>query len=157
KTFSNVSLGSTLWGNVPLTATDTLASGITGSTTVLNGYFVLGPPTHLAILSAPSSAVAGQPFFVQVVAEDASNAPTLFTGSVSLASNAPAGSFSVSPASASLTGGVGSFLVTLDNVAGGPWTLTVKDNAASNPITSATTSVAVIPGAATFFTVTPAA
>src|SRR5205807_2545118 len=55
-------------------------------------------------------------------------------------------------ANATFSNGVGTFLVTLKTVAGGPWTVTAQDTATAT-FTGTSGSITVTAGAASYFTV----
>ena len=97
-------------GTVTLTATDS-SNNITGSTQLT---VQPGPATRLNINNYPSNITAGQSFPVTVTAQDNwGNTAPGYTGTVQFSSDDPAAQFS--PASGTLTNGVGVFGVTLNS------------------------------------------
>jgi hypothetical protein len=110
-------------GTQAVTATDTNTSSITGSATVAVSA---ATATHFAI-SAPASATAGSAFGITVTALDPfNNVATGYTGTVHFGSSDGNASL---PGDATLTGGTGSFSVTLRSA--GAQTLTATDTAGS--------------------------
>jgi S-adenosylmethionine hydrolase len=124
-------------GNQVLSATD--SAGLTGS----SAAFTVAPGAVARFtINTPAGAAAGTPFAVTVTAYDAyNNVATGYTGTVRFTSTDPGAAL---PAVATLTGGVGSFSVTLKSVAS--QTLTATDNTGTGlAITSA--AINVTPGA----------
>jgi hypothetical protein len=106
-------------------------------------------------VAAPANVAAGSPFIVTVTAQDgAGHTLTGYSGTVQLTSTDPQAI--VAPTSATLTNGVGTFLVTLKTVLGSPWTISAKDT--QTPAVAGTSgNITVAPGAASYFSVlTPA-
>jgi len=117
--FNNAILKSS--GNQTITATDTVQSGITGTSATI----VVDPAaaTHFRV-NAPGSANAGVQFGFAVTALDPyGNTDTNYAGTVHFTSTDGA---AVLPADSGLTFGIGSFNATL-NTTPGPWTITATD------------------------------
>jgi hypothetical protein len=134
-------------GPQTVSASDTVTLGITGT----SGPIAVSTVATKLAVNVPTSATAGTPFAVTVMAEDAGgNLASNYTGTVQFTST---DSHAVLPASAQLSGGFGVFLVTLKTVAGNPWTITAQDTMTSS-ITGTSANVAVTPAPATYFTVT---
>jgi hypothetical protein len=131
--------GATLTGDGVHTIKATYA-GVNGSFTGSNNStsVTVGAATHFS-LTVPASTVQNSSFTVTVTAIDANNAPTTsYSGTVAITSNDPA---AVLPANAALSGGVGTFTVTLK-------TLGVQSIAATDTVTSTitgSTSIQVTP------------
>jgi autotransporter-associated beta strand protein len=133
-------------GTQTISASDTVSSGITGTSNLVT---VTTTTSKLAV-SAPSTATAGSPFIVTVTAQDSGgHTDTGYTGTVHLTSTDGA---AVLPPDAKLTNGVGTFAVTLKTVTGSPWTVTATDTVTAT-ITGVSGNIAVTPGAARFFNV----
>jgi len=107
-------------GSQTITATDTVNSGITGTT----GPIAVSPgPVVKFIVSAPATAIAGAATTVTVTAMDNfSNVVTAYAGTVKITSTDAA---AVLPANSTLTNGTGTFSVTLKTV--GSQTVTATD------------------------------
>jgi len=104
-------------GTQTITATDLVASNITGT----SGGILVGQ--QYLVLSAPSSAVAGQPFTFTVTAKDSQgNTVTTYSDGVQFTSTDPAAE---EPAPGNLTNGTGTFSATL--FTGGAQTITASD------------------------------
>jgi len=121
---------------------------------LLNGCGAASQPpppvaTHFSVSPANSTPPAGTPFNITVTALDASGQRVAsYSGTIHFASS---NGQPVSPASAVLTGGGGTFAVTLNTA--GPQTITVTDTA--NSITGSSSSITVAAVGATHFSVTP--
>jgi hypothetical protein len=128
-------------GNQTLTATDTKTPSIIGasSTIAVNPAAV----SHFVLSAVPSNITAGNTFNLTVTSLDAfNNLATGYTGTVVMSSTDTAASFV--PPSATLTGAVGTFSVTLKTV--GSWTVTAKDAATGTPsVTTGLINVFVAP------------
>jgi len=110
-----------------ITATDTASASITGTSAVI----VVSPPTptvtHFAV-SAPSTATAGTPISFTVTAQDANNhTVTGYSGMVNFTSTDHA---FTPPTGHTLTGGAGTFTVTLNTT--GSQTITATDSVTSS-------------------------
>ena len=138
-------------GSQVVSATDTLATSITGVSNTIN--VSAASATHF-VVSAPGLATAGSGFSVTVTARDQfNNTATGYAGNVALTSSDSAATFV--PPSGPLTGGVGTFTVTLRTA--GPQQVTATDTVTSS-ITGSSNTITV--GAATashFVVVAPAA
>jgi fibronectin-binding autotransporter adhesin len=129
-----------------ISATDAASPGITGT----SGFITVSATATQLAVAGPGSAVAGTPFLITVTAQDSNhNTATGYTGTVHLTST---DTHAVLPADATLTNGVGTFLVTLKTVTGSPWTISATDTAHAS-ITGVSGSITVAPGSATLFTV----
>jgi hypothetical protein len=127
-----------------LTATDTVASSVTGSAVVNVGI----TSVHHYVLTAPANSAAGSSFVVTVVAEDINNGITTgYTGTVHFTSS---DGQAVLPANATLVGGMGTFNVTLKT--SGAQTITASDTAIAGVTGSATVNVSAL--AATHYALT---
>ncbi|MBV9493030.1 MAG: hypothetical protein JOZ54_02205 [Acidobacteria bacterium] len=133
-------------GTQTTTATDTVSSGINGTSNDIN--VAPGAATHFAV-NAPSNAVAGTPFNFTVTALDASN--NVATGFAGTAHFTSSDAQAVLPANAGLSSGTGTFPATLKTV--GSQTITATDSVASG-INGTSNNIDVAAGAATHFTVT---
>ncbi|MES5485986.1 hypothetical protein QMZ05_24805 [Bradyrhizobium sp. INPA03-11B] len=133
-------------GNQTITATDTVAAAITGTS---NAETVKGgAATHL-VVSIPANGAAGTPGTVTVTALDAfGNVASGYTGTVHFTST---DGHAVLPANMTLTNGVGSFSETFGTV--GSQTITATDTV-SAAITGTSNAETVAPGPATHFVVT---
>ncbi len=136
-------------GDQTLTATDTVASSITGTSNAITVNATAA--THFFVVG-PSSATAGSAFNFTVTAQTVSNTTaTGYTGTVHFTST---DGQALLPADATLTNGVGTFSVTLKTA--GNQTLTATDTASSS-ITGTSNTITVSAAVATHFTVsTPA-
>jgi hypothetical protein len=137
-------------GTQNITATDTVASGITGT----SGNIVVsaGPATRFAAV-APATATAGVAFNYTVTAYDAANnVATGYAGTVHFSATDGAATL---PSNAPLTNGVGTFSATLRTPGG--QTLTAVDTVNASLVAISGT-ITVSAGAAVSFTVSaPAA
>jgi autotransporter-associated beta strand protein len=136
-------------GPQTLTATDTTAASITGTSTGVNvgGGTPTITTTHFLITGAPSASTPGTAFSVTVTALDASNSTqTSYAGTVHFSSTDGA---AVLPADLTLTGGSKVFSITLKTA--GAQTLTVSD-----PATGITGSTGIIQNGTGGGTGTPA-
>ncbi len=130
-------------GAQTVSATDTAATGVTGSTSTSVSP---AAATHFRV-SAPATATAGVAFTVAVTALDAfGNVATGYAGTVHFTSSDGQATL---PADATLAAGTGSFSVTLDTA--GAQTVSATDTA--NGSLAASGTVAVSPAAATHFRV----
>jgi hypothetical protein len=122
---------------------------------LLNGCGTASQPpppvaTHFSVAAANSTPTAGTPFNITVTALDSSGQiVTSYSGTVHFTSS---NGQPVSPPSASLTGGTGTFAVTLNTA--GPQTIAATDTASS--ITGSSSSITVAAVGTTHFSVTPA-
>ncbi len=141
--FSGVTLKTA--GTQTVTATDTVASSITGSS---GGITVnAGAATHF-VVNASSPATAGSAFSFTVTAQDAyNNTATGYSGTVHFTSS---DGQAVLPADSTLTNGARTFSATLKTT--GAQTITATDTV-TNSITATSNSISVSAGAATHFTV----
>ena len=129
-----------------ITATDTSNSSLTGSSTITVSPAAV---THLVLGAVPSSVTAGTAFNLTVTAEDTfGNPATGYTGTIAVTSTDTAAS--VVPASSTLSGGVGVFVVTLKTV-GAP-TVTARDTVTSS-LSIGTGTIGVGAAAASHFVV----
>jgi len=109
------------------------------------------PPvaTHFSVTAANSAPTAGTPFNITVTALDSSGQMvSSYSGTIHFTSS---NGQPVSPASAMLTGGAGTFAVTLTTA--GPQTITATDTAGS--ISGSSNSITVAASGTTHFSVTP--
>jgi hypothetical protein len=111
---------------------------------------VLDVATHFSVVSATPAPTAGIPFSITVTALDAAGLTVAtYSGTVHIASS---NGQPVLPATATVTNGSGTFMVTVNTA--GSQTITVTDGAS---LTGSTlTPLVVVPDAATQFSVTPA-
>jgi predicted outer membrane repeat protein len=110
--------------NLNLTPTATQTIGLNG--TVGNPALA----THFVLAAMQTTVTAGSPFSLTITAEDSSNnVETNFTGTVTLSSTDPA---FVSPGSVTLSGGSGTFQVTLETA--GSQTILATQNASTGSI-----------------------
>jgi autotransporter-associated beta strand protein len=131
-------------GTQTIGASDTVNIGIAG---VSNLIGVNAPATQFAV-SAPATATAGGAFPVTVTAEDSGgHIATGYTGTVHLTST----DGQALPAVATLTNGVGIFMVTLNTAAGGPWTVSAQDTL-NSALIGTSGNITVSPAAAAYFT-----
>ena len=133
-------------GNRTLTATDVSSSLLTG----VSGAVTVSPAaaTHFTVAAA-TSATAGSPVTLTVTAKDAfNNTATGYSGTVQFGSSDAA---AVLPANSKLTGGVGSFSVTLKTA--GSQTVTAND-AANSLLAGSSAAISVSAAAASHFVVT---
>jgi hypothetical protein len=139
-------------GNQTLTATDTLTSGVTGTSNAIAVSAIAA--THFSV-SAPSSATAGSAFSVTVTALDAfNNTATSYRGTVHFTSS-DSGPGSAVPADYTFVSGdngVHTFTDGGTSVTAGNQTLTAIDTVVSS-ITGASSAIAVVAAAATRFSV----
>jgi autotransporter-associated beta strand protein len=134
-------------GSQTLTATDTVASSITGSATTT----VSAAAATQMVLAPPATSVAGVAFSAKVTLFDAfGNVATSYTGTVHFTSNDPNAKLPAEYTFAASDKGSRSFSVTL-KLAGNP-TITAKDTVTSS-LTS-TASVSVSPAATSVLVVT---
>ena len=131
-------------------AIDAAASGKTGT----NSVMVLSAVTSTAtkfLVSVPGGITAGTAFLATVIAVDSSNVPVpSYTGTVHLSSSDAAAAL---PADATLTNGMGTFLVTLKTATRGSFsTLSATDT--PNSLTGTSVGLTVAPGSTTHFSVT---
>jgi hypothetical protein len=134
-------------GTQTLTATDTASSSVTGT----SGVVTVSPAaaTHFGVSASPASITAGGSVTVTVTALDAfSNAATGYTGTVHFTST---DAQAVLPADSPLTGGSGSFSVTLETA--DTQRVTATDTATSS-ITGVSNLVAVSPAGLSRFVLT---
>ncbi len=109
-------------GNQTITATDSVSSAITSASN--NIAVAAAAATHF-VVSAPSSAVAGNSFTFTVTAQDQfANTALSYNGSVNFTSSDTNGQTTL-PASATLTNGAGTFSATLTRA--GNQTITAAD------------------------------
>ncbi len=132
-------------GAQTITATDTVTSSITGT----SGSITVGPAAATSlVVSAPSSATAGNSFSFSVTALDAfGNTATGYSGTVHFTSS---DGQAVLPADSTLTNGAGTFSATLATA--GDQTITATDTVNSS-ITGTSGSITVGPAAADHFVV----
>ena len=131
-------------GSQVITAVDTSTPSISGTSDTIT--VVSGTTTHFSV-SAPPSITAGSPFISTVIALDAfDNTATSYTGTVHITSSDPQADL---PLDATLTNGVGNFVVTL-KTAGGQ-TVTAADST-SPGIKGTSTTVSVSAAATHHFT-----
>ncbi len=120
----------------------TLTNAVSGSTGTVSLTVNPAPATHFAVTGFPSSVAAGVSGTVTVTAQDAGgNTVTGYTGTVAITSSDPR---AVLPPNATLSGGVGTFAVTLKT-------------AGTQSITATDTVTASISGTQTGITVTGSA
>jgi len=132
-------------GGQTVTATDTLDGSVAGTSGSITT--VAGVATHFSV-SAPANAAAGAPIDVTVTAQDAfGNAVADYNGTVRLTSSDGA---AVLPGSATLVGGVGTFVVTLDTA--GSQTVTATDTV-NGSLQGTSGAISVSADAATHFSV----
>jgi len=123
-------------GSQSITATDTLTSSIVGSQTGIT--VTVAGAASFVVSEFPVSTIAGVAHTVTVTAVDAyNNTVTGYSGTVKITSS---DSKAVLPANAKLTGGVGSFSVTLKTA--GSQSITATDSATIS-ITSSQTGITV--------------
>jgi Putative Ig domain/Galactose oxidase, central domain len=121
---------------------------------LINGCGTAGMPpppvaTHFSVTAANSAPTAGTPFNITVTALDASGQMvSSYSGTIHFTSSSGQ---PVSPASAMLTTGTGTFAVTLNTA--GPQTITVADTAGL--ISGSSNSITVAAFGTTHFSVTP--
>jgi hypothetical protein len=136
-------------GSQTITATDSAFAGITG----VSAPITVGATATRFAISAPSNVTAGSPFLVTVTAQDGGgNTATGYTGTVQITSN---DAQAVLPPNATLTNGVGGFLVTLKiaTTIGS----TVKAHDTVQPSIAGTSAPIIVgPGPASYFTATVA-
>jgi hypothetical protein len=127
-------------GSQTLTATDTVTSSLTATSGAI--AVSVGAGTHFAV-TAPASTIAGTAFNFTVTALDAANnlAPG-YTGTINFTSS---DGQAVLPVNSTLSGGVGTFSVTLKTA--GNQTITATDAATSS--VTATSSAVTVSAAAT--------
>ena len=119
------------------------------TTANLLNAFLYGPPADHLVATAPASTGAGEPFTVDVTAADSSGAAvTGYSGTVHFSSSDASAAL---PPDSMLSGGRGSFSVTL--AATGPQTITISD--AANAL-STTVNVSVEARAASLAVTAPA-
>ncbi len=138
-------------GSQTITATDTVSSGINGSTAV--SVSTVNLASHF-VITAPSTTPAGSAFTFTVTAENASNAvvPT-YSGTVHFTTSDSRGTFTVN--NVTLTSGTGTFSATLDTA--GMQTITGTDTV-NTALLGTSNEITVTPDAATHYKVTaPAA
>jgi len=134
-------------GNQNLTAADTIASSISGTS---NTILVVSGPHFL--ISVPSTTTAGLPFVAVVTALDQfNNTATSYAGTVHITSSDPQAL--IGSSTSTLTGGIGLFAVVLKTA--GNQTLTATDTVTSS-IFGASNAIAVTAAPATHFVVTAA-
>jgi len=130
-----------------LSVNDTFSFGMLGNSGPIN---ILPATTQFAV-SVPSGVTAGVPFFAKVTAEDAGGQTIpWYNGTVQITST---DGQAVLPPGATLTNGVGYFMVTLKTVLGGPWVIKAQDSSSSS-VSGASSPIPVNPGAVRYFTVT---
>jgi len=147
KTFTN---GATLvtTGAQTVTATDTVASAITGT----SGAITIGPvaASHLVVSGYPTTTTAGGSHTLTVTAKDQyGNTAASYSGTVHLTTSDLGAGVSLSP-DATLTGGVGTFNATLVTV--GTQSITATDTIAGS-ITGTQSGITVTPAGASQLTV----
>ncbi len=131
-------------GSQTIAATDTANGSLTGSSSAVT---VSPAAASHFVIAAPAGATAGIAFSITVTAEDAyNNTVTGYAGTVHFTSSDGA---AVLPANSTLTGGTGTFNVTLKT--GGSQTLTATDTVTSSVTGGGTVNVAT--SAATHFVV----
>ena len=122
-------------GQQTITVSDTVNSGISGSTTI---SVLAGPATHFSI-AAPVATSPGNAIRFTVTAQDTvNNTASSYSGTLDFATSDAAG---VVPSASTLTGGVGVFTATLQTIGGQTVTATDTANGAIN----ATANVYVSP------------
>jgi hypothetical protein len=132
-------------GSQTITATDTVTSSITGASNPIN--IIADAANHFSV-AAPSSSVAGSPFPVTVTALDQfNNQDTTFSANIDFTSS-DKNPNAFLPTNSPLTGGQGTFAVSL--VTAGLQTLTATDHTAPG-ITGTSGPINVNAGAATQF------
>jgi hypothetical protein len=132
-------------GSQTITATDTVTSGITGTSNA--DVITPGAATHFTV-SIPPSGTAGTAGLATVTALDAfDNVVTGYAGTVHFTSS---DGQAVLPADATLTNGAGTFSETLDT--SGNQTISATDTVSAG-ITGTSNTEVVAPGAATHFSV----
>jgi N-acetylneuraminic acid mutarotase len=133
-------------GGQTIAVSDTASPGITGVSSIIT----VTPAATRFVLSAPDHVTAGAPFVATITAEDANgNTASAYAGVVHFTST---DSQAILPADATLTNGVGSFLVTLKTAAGSPWTVTAQDTVNAT-LTGTSGNITVNPDVASYFTV----
>ena len=132
-------------GSQTITATDTVTSGITGTSGTI--AVASGIATHFTV-SIPANATPGSSISVTVTALDATgNTATGYAGTVHFTSNDAAAAL---PANATLTNGAGTFSATINTA--GSKTVTATDTTTSS-ITGTSNAIAVAPAPATHFAI----
>jgi hypothetical protein len=142
-------------GSFPLTLTAAGPAQLTATDGTLTGtapiQVTAAPATTLDVTGGPASVPAGTPVLLHVTAQDPfGNTDTSLTGTLAISTTDPA----AGPTTAPITGGVGSFTVTLDTA--GPQTVSVTTPGAGGTI-SGTYATTVTPlGAAKLALSSPA-
>jgi probable HAF family extracellular repeat protein len=132
-------------GGQTITATDTVAGSITGTSTSI-GVIALGA-THFSI-AAPATATAGTAISFSVNALDASNNVTVsYSGTVHFTSTDAQAAV---PANSTLTNGTGTFSATLKTL--GNQTITATDTTTAS-VTGNSSAISVVSAAPTHFSV----
>ena len=135
-------------GAQTISASDTVSTGITGSSNLIA---VSVPATQFAV-SAPATATAGAAFPVTVTAQDSSGHTAIGPGHYRhCATLTSTDGQALLPADTTLANGAGTFLVTLKTATGSPWTFTATDTLHPG-ITGTSGNIMVNPGAAGYFT-----
>ncbi len=133
-------------GNQTLTATDTSTSSINGTSNAIT--VTPAGATHFTVTGTPSSLTAGTNVNFTVTAQDTfGNTATGYTGTVGFTTT---DTLATAPANSTLTGGVGTFTITLKTA--GDQTLTATDVSTSS-ITGTSSTITVIPAGASQFVV----
>ncbi len=139
-------VGATAGTKVNTTSNVTSTEGGSGLTATASLTVAQAPATHFSV-AAPPTATAGTSFNVTVTALDATNATaTAYSGTIHFTST---DGTAVLPADATLTGGTGTFAVTMKTA--GTQTVTATDTVSA--ITGASGNITVSPAAASHFTV----
>jgi len=132
-------------GSLALTDDNLNATG-SKQTIALNGTGIIPQATHFAVI-VPGSAVAGAPWTITIVAEDASNVTVpSYSGTVHFTSTDPA---AVLPANSQLTNGVGTFPITLKSAG---FNTVIATDTVNSTITGTSAAVLVTAGAAALVT-----
>jgi len=129
-----------------ITATDTVAASITGTSASID--VSLAPVSHFSI-TAPASATAGSPFTFTVAALDGANNPLPnYSGTVSFTSSDSQASL---PGNSTLTNGTGSFSAIMKTA--GSQVVSATDTVAAT-MTGTSSAINISPAAATHFLLT---
>jgi large repetitive protein len=132
-------------GSLALTDDNLNATG-SKQTISLSGTGIIPQATHFAVI-APFSAVAGAPWTITIMAEDASGATVpSYSGTVHFTSTDPA---AVLPANSQLTNGVGTFTITLKSAG---FNVVIATDTVNSTITGTSAAVLMTAGAAALVT-----